>query len=572
MRNLLKALFLGVALCGSECSALTVSGQVDGYDYVDLGLPSGNKWATYNVGATMPTEPGDLFAWGETTPKEDYSWSTYKWCENKMQDEDGCPKDFTKYCTESEYGYMDNKRKLETADDAATVNWGGAWRTPTSDEIKELLEACTWKSGTTADGDKGMLGVSNKNGCTIFLPVNGQYGGYWASSLSYLSTSKAYFLYFYGDHIDWSINERMIGHSVRAVISGKKYTVNFYGSDSTLISSQIIVEGRRATTVNAPEIEGYIFSGWSDSSYVKVTKDLDIYAKYIKNEDGKNGVTVSGKVGKYTYVDLGLSVKWATYNVGASQSCEYGDFFAWGETTSKEDYSWSTYKLCDGHFYDMTKYCIDGAYGNLDNKEKLEEKDDAATVNWGKEWRMPTDEEALELMRSCRWEWHTRFNGTKVSGYLGTSSVNGATIFLPAGGRYNGNTKEEESSYGYYWISEVDNSQTWNALDFYLYDYDIKRWDHSRNFGQNVRAVTTADDPTQAPKVETQALMVYAIDGVIKISGSQPNTNIQVFDMDGKEVKTAVTDGNGSAQILLSALKNVYVVTVGNQSTKVILK
>ncbi len=79
MRILLKVLSLGLALHIMECSAQTVSGQTGGYNYVDLGLPSGTKWATCNVGATQPAEFGTYYAWGETSPKKDYSWDSYKW-------------------------------------------------------------------------------------------------------------------------------------------------------------------------------------------------------------------------------------------------------------------------------------------------------------------------------------------------------------------------------------------------------------------------------------------------------------------------------------------------------------
>ena len=104
----------------------------NGHEYVDLGLPSGIKWATCNVGATTPEEYGDYFAWGETQPKDYYDWSTYKYC-------NGDEYSITKYCTRSTYGTVDIKTTLELSDDAARVNWGGKWRMPTIEEQKELL-------------------------------------------------------------------------------------------------------------------------------------------------------------------------------------------------------------------------------------------------------------------------------------------------------------------------------------------------------------------------------------------------------------------------------------------------
>ena len=97
----------------------------DNHEWVDLGLPSGTLWATCNVGANAPEEYGDHFAWGETSPKDVYNWSTYQWCNGSMFT-------LTKYNTESSLGMVDNKTELDPEDDAAYVNWGPSWRTPTT--------------------------------------------------------------------------------------------------------------------------------------------------------------------------------------------------------------------------------------------------------------------------------------------------------------------------------------------------------------------------------------------------------------------------------------------------------
>lgn len=138
-------------------------------------------------------------------------------------------------------------------------------------------------------------------------------------------------------------------------------------------------------------------------------------------------------------VDLGLSVLWATCNIGATNPEDYGLCFAWGETEPKENYSWSTYKWCmNGNENQLTKYCIDGWDGYNDNKTVLDPDDDAATVNWGGNWRMPTKAEQEELRKNCTWEW-TTLNG--VYGSKVTSKKKGYTdkwIFLPAEGEYSG--------------------------------------------------------------------------------------------------------------------------------------
>ncbi len=145
------------------------------HEWVDLGLPSGTLWATMNVGASAPEEYGDYFAWGETAPKDVYSWSTYKWCNN------GSPTALTKYCTQSSYGYngfVDNKTELDPEDDAAYVNWGSSWRMPTIEQQRELYENCS-SVMTTINGVNGRL-FTGPNGNTLFLPAA---GGRWDASL-----------------------------------------------------------------------------------------------------------------------------------------------------------------------------------------------------------------------------------------------------------------------------------------------------------------------------------------------------------------------------------------------------
>lgn len=107
------------------------TGQENGYTWVNLGLPSGLKWASCNVGAEKPEDYGNRYAWGEVLPKEDYSWETYKYANGAFD------KLLTKYCNNASYGdngFTDNKTTLEPEDDAAHVNWGGSWRMPTDAE------------------------------------------------------------------------------------------------------------------------------------------------------------------------------------------------------------------------------------------------------------------------------------------------------------------------------------------------------------------------------------------------------------------------------------------------------
>ena len=199
-------------------------------------------------------------------------------------------------------------------------------------------------------------------------------------------------------------------------------------------------------------------------------------------------------------VDLGLpsGLKWASFNLGASKPEEYGDYFAWGETEPKNDYSWATYKWCKGSGYTLTKYCpSDDSYywggpGSPDNKRSLADydyEDDAARANWGGEWRMPTYAEFQELINNCDYEWSI-LNG--VNGCLITSKKNGNSIFLPAAGHRGDTSVYGAESYGWYWTSihsPYNPCKAW-YLDFYSPDFDFDMsYYYYRYYGQSVRPV-----------------------------------------------------------------------------------
>ncbi len=187
----------------------------------------------------------------------------------------------------------------------------------------------------------------------------------------------------------------------------------------------------------------------------------------------------------YEAIDLGLSVKWAAHNVGASKPEEYGGYYAWGETAEKSNYDWSTYKWCNGSYDSMTKYCTNSSYGTVDNKTVLEPEDDVAHVKWGGSWRMPTRAEQDELRNSCTWQW-TSVNG--VNGYKVTGP-NGNSIFLPAAGYRNGTDVRLRGSYGNYWSSLLRSVYSYGAyrLNFNDYTYDLNH--PNRYYGLSVRPV-----------------------------------------------------------------------------------
>ena len=185
-------------------------------------------------------------------------------------------------------------------------------------------------------------------------------------------------------------------------------------------------------------------------------------------------------------VDLGLSVKWANRNVGAGTPEDYGDYFAWGEVVPKEIYNWSTYLHCDGTEVTITKYNTSSSYGTVDNKTELKAEDDAASVNWGGAWRMPTDEEMTELRENCIWIWTSQneVNGYKITG------PNGNSIFLPAGGCYNENKFLLAGTLGDYWCSSLYEENPNSAYNLDFASNRVEKDTDPRNYGRTIRPVS----------------------------------------------------------------------------------
>ena len=188
-------------------------------------------------------------------------------------------------------------------------------------------------------------------------------------------------------------------------------------------------------------------------------------------------------------IDLGLSVKWASFNLGASSPEESGDYYAWGETKAKSNFSWSSYKWSNGATDKMTKYCTNSSYGYngfTDDKTVLDPEDDAARVNLGESWRMPTDAEWTELRENCTWTETTQ-NG--VSGLLVTGTK-GKSVFLPAAGRRDGTGLLIVGSSGEYWSSSLRSDLPPDCA-WYVLSPDNPRYvtDSNRCLGFSVRPV-----------------------------------------------------------------------------------
>ena len=403
------------------------------HEYVDLGLPSGTLWATCNVGADNPWDYGDYFAWGETTTKSTYSCSNYKYG-------NGSDKDVSK-----KYNGNDHKTTLDPSDDAATANWGSDWCMPTQAQFQELTDKCTWTS-TSRNGKSG-YNVKGPNGKSIFLPAAGSKGSdgttsnlgsdgeYWSSSL----------------HALYPYVAREFGFVLDCV--GANSSLRYYGNSVRPVRCNATSQSQSQLTVN------------------NATSQSQSQSK-----------------GKHEYVDLGLpsGTLWATCNVGAANPWDYGDYFAWGETTTKSTYEWSNYKHGNGSDYDVSK-----KYNGNDHKATLDPSDDAATANWGSDWCIPTQAQFQELYDNCTNEWTTDYKGKGVAGRVFMSKKNGNTIFFPAAGsKVVLESPLYLGSYGYYSSSSIGTDYPYFAryLDFHSSDINPDNWS-LRYCGQSVRPV-----------------------------------------------------------------------------------
>ncbi|MCF0175118.1 MAG: hypothetical protein HUJ95_07265 [Bacteroidales bacterium] len=356
-----------------------------GFEIVDLGLSV--DWASWNVGAKSETESGQYFAWGETAEKENYDWSNpgdYKWGKH----DDSASPDYGM----TGYNSKDDITTLKPEDDPATVAWGSEWRSPTKSEIYELLDEtkCKWK-WTTRNGVDGYLitsKVSGFAGKSIFLPATGY-------------------------RRNFILRDESVGYYWSSSANSSRWREAFYLS------------------FNSSKYEG--FYG---------TRQDGLVVRAVTNPHPERDPT-----GGVEAVDLGLSVKWASWNVGAKSETDYG-----------------------------INISLNGEYAEPGGLTTIDPRNDPATTKWGSQWRTPTREEFEELIdkTNCEWTWETKKDndGNDVNGYTVTSKINSKSIFLPAGGgtyAVDGKwTTEGIGVVGWYWSSsyvEKDNNYAY-ALSF----------------------------------------------------------------------------------------------------------
>lgn len=423
---------------------------------VDLGLPSGTLWSSVNIGAAKPEEQGFLFGWGETTGLVTSSNLKYFPCETPKGD------------------------IAETEFDVAKSYWGGDWRMPTTEDINELINLCSFKY----EPNLHAYVVTGPNENTITLPEDTTgTAKYWTGSLSKASSDKAAALSL--ENAQGETTQTIKAEIVDLIRSNFIMVRPVYGKiykpiklssaykDVTYSSAVVTTE---AVAGDVSEIASYgIFYG-DDMDVVTEHKSFNkAYTEDAKSgnyeynlEDLKHNTSyyaisfVVTEVGDSIFapmvsfktlaefpvaeaIDLGLSVKWASHNMGASAENEIGGHYAWGDPTGKAPYGTAAPNMAD---IGGTKY-------------------DMATQQWGKGWRLPTRAEVEELL-ALEWSYKAFDNG--VTGNYIISKDGESRIYIPAGNVYtqdvNGNITPSGQQFAYIWTSE--QLDQYDAYDFVL--------------------------------------------------------------------------------------------------------
>ena len=436
--------------------------------YVDLGLPSGNRWATCNIGADSPEKYGEYFAWGEVLPKETYTNDNYKYKDN------------------SKYNGNDGLTILEQEDDVASVLYGTLWSIPTKTAWQELLDNCFWvwtsnyketnKSGYIVYRVKAKEDFGKRNAKStatydpnvdthIFLPLAG-----WKLNNSGDVGTQAYYW------TSW-------------IMEGKASYANVFGFNS---GSSVFFNLRGGMSTQNFSYSRY--NGFSVRAIRKGEPNVPTFEDEKTYNDGSeqiNGITVE-------YVDFGLPSGnlWAKCNLGASSPDLYGNYYAWGETTpNKASYDLDNYIYYDTENKSITKY------KPLDGLTILQSMDDAVTMSYGAPWATPSKTDWEELLTYGYWVKTGNYNNINKGGYIvyrakaetdrgkivsstSTYTEKDAHIFLPYTGYVRETSLVSAGNLGEYWTSWVISK---NASCAYTFGFgNAYDWGFTKNINPGV--------------------------------------------------------------------------------------
>ena len=457
---------------------------------VDLGLSV--NWASCNLGAAAPERIGEYFAWGEIEPKGRFTLENYRFTGS--------------YGRMSKYNRGDRKTKLDPEDDAASVKCGGGWRIPSGEEWQELIDNCDWE-WVSINGVPGTRLTSRINGKSLFFPAGGcceddvwklaHLGLYLSSGLDTASSSEGYIIQVGqlgdSDPMVSGYFSRTDGFSIRPVCEVPLEEIRLDRTSLDLAPGQTAVLNAFVVPRNATD--KVISWSSSDESVATVTAAGEVTA----HNEGTATVTAanagSGKTASCAVtvrsdapagipgaVDLGLSVKWATFNIGATKPEEYGDYYSWGNTVHRgESETDDALNVNNGYI----RYNTDSRWGEVDNKTRLELEDDVAQVKLGGKWRMPSREEFEELIENCDWTFGVDMNG--ISGARAASKVYDCDIFFPWAGCLDASLYDVGYR-GAYWSSSLDAGDPLQAYVLYV-GYSAYLYTYYRNNGLPIRPV-----------------------------------------------------------------------------------
>jgi hypothetical protein len=408
-----------------------------------------------------------------------------------------CPLDVVVYSS-NVVSFNTGNQPTVTTHEMLSANIGDTWATVTGSVVfPDTNQPTEYERGFVLGESEYGLTVNSEN---MVLPYEGTALLNFSCTFTDLWPETAYFVRAYS----YSPNGQVVYGEIVSFetlpdSTPQSFTITTTANptDGGTVTGNGTYDQGQSCTVTATANSGYTFNNWTENgnavstnaSYTfAVNADRTLVANFTANGGGGGGS------GNHEYVDLGLpsGLLWATCNVGANAPEDYGDYFAWGETQTKDVYNWSTYQYCNGSQYTLTKYCTNFSYcynGFFDNLATLLPVDDAATANWGSDWRMPTQAEFQELYNNTTVTWTTQ-NG--VNGKLFTAS-NGNSLFLPAAGYRGSSSLDDAGSSGYYWSSSLRTDLPCYAwrLNFGSGDYLMSYGDY-RCYGHSVRPVRSS--------------------------------------------------------------------------------
>jgi len=476
-------------------------------DYVDLGVGS-FMIATKNLGAKRPEDTGYFFAWGETEPKEVYSWDTYK--------------------LQGSYTYYKDGGLLLPQDDAATVILGQGWRLPTVEEVNLLTDSyttdenCCRMRPTISNGVYGYQLIGS-NGNAVFFPSTGRMQGnelitwdndtkMWCKDCAKGSALKVFTISQIDLSTFWSV-ERCEGLPIRPVkergaapdtvylklnvldrniAEAQKLLNTINSEDYSAASYQALDRNhQRAVAMRAYVVENdgqkkHVYLPLINKVNLELQDSIDYVSHFLRL--AMADLQPLPKPSDIKAVDLGLSVRWASANIGARTETENGYYIAWGELAPKEgSYDWESYLLCNEVYEDnrdyskFSKYVTDSRWGEVDGKSRLDLEDDAAHEFLGGDWHIPTPEEFQELVDNCTFE-NVLLNGHTV---MRATGPNGNCIYFPHAGSTN------VVNQIYYWTTDMSPGANQHAVCYEIHSFfgeGYKSWE-DRYVGLTIRAV-----------------------------------------------------------------------------------